>query len=536
MNFGKALLSNKSTLLTVSSVAALIGAFQYIRSRKRKAITLTQSETFYVTRNASWFSLSSLAQSGSSNSSMSGKPNERARLDSTSSDAPNGHQHPEGPNIGFDSNPSWLHGSSQKKGVTFTRSDLHRGNSKGAKLMVALVGLPGRGKTYIGRKIARYLRWISYRTRAFSLAKYRLDRLGTKTADFFDPTCSTNYNQRTGLMMEALDDALRYLSRGGEIAILDGTNTTRDRRDLIRQRVAKEEGYDILWIESLDESGDDITDKQLEELRNSPDFLDKVDYERRMNYYKANYESLQDDEGSFIKVYNGGRSLHLHEIHGFLRSKIVSFVMNLHTESRPIYITRHGESEFNVRGIIGGDSGLSPRGILFSKALAEFMFNEELSKEEAEQLCVWTSNMRRARETALEMKCRPEKLVEWRSLREIEVGVCDGLSYEQVKTQFPEEYRARVQDKLRYRYPRGESYLDVIARLEPVIFELERQKGPVLVAAHQAVLRCLYAYFLDMPLEEIPFLSIPLHTLIRLETKAYGCKEKRMKIVIDEKQ
>lgn len=33
--------------------------------------------------------------------------------------------------------------------------------------------------------------------------------------------------------------------------------------------------------------------------------------------------------------------------------------------------------------------------------------------------------------------------MEWRSLREIEVGICDGLSYEQIKTKFPEEYRAR---------------------------------------------------------------------------------------------
>jgi broad specificity phosphatase PhoE len=133
--------------------------------------------------------------------------------------------------------------------------------------------------------------------------------------------------------------------------------------------------------------------------------------------------------------------------------------------------------------------------------------------------------------------CSPQipckKLVEWRSLREIEVGVCDGLSYEQMKVKFPEEYRARDQDKLRYRFPRGESYMDVIVRLEPVIFELERQQEPLIIVAHQASLRCLYAYFLDLPTEEIPFLSIPLHTLIRLEAKAYGCKEKRMRIIVD---
>ncbi len=56
--------------------------------------------------------------------------------------------------------------------------------------------------------------------------------------------------------------------------------------------------------------------------------------------------------------------------------------------------------------------------------------------------------------------------VEWRALREIEVGICDGLTYDQVKVKFPEEYRARMQDKLKYRYPRGESYMDVITRLE----------------------------------------------------------------------
>ncbi|KAL6577035.1 hypothetical protein OROMI_011311 [Orobanche minor] len=43
--------------------------------------------------------------------------------------------------------------------------------------------------------------------------------------------------------------------------------------------------------------------------------------------------------------------------------------------------------------------------------------------------------------------------------------------------------------------------------LEPVIIELERQRAPVVVISHQAVLRALYAYFADRPLKEIPHIE-----------------------------
>ena len=60
------------------------------------------------------------------------------------------------------------------------------------------------------------------------------------------------------------------------------------------------------------------------------------------------------------------------------------------------------------------------------------------------------------------------------------------------------------------RYPSGESYRDVIARLETVIIELERERECVCVVAHQAVLRALYGYFTDTPLQvsgqRLPFL------------------------------
>lgn len=70
------------------------------------------------------------------------------------------------------------------------------------------------------------------------------------------------------------------------------------------------------------------------------------------------------------------------------------------------------------------------------------------------------------------------------------------MTYEEIKEKYPEDFAARDCNKFAYRYPRGESYEDLVGRLEPVIMELERQEN-VLVVSHQAVLRCLLAYFLD---------------------------------------
>jgi 6-phosphofructo-2-kinase len=49
-----------------------------------------------------------------------------------------------------------------------------------------------------------------------------------------------NVNLRLELMHRAVEDMLQYLNRGGECAILDGTNFTQERRNIIQSRVAKE--------------------------------------------------------------------------------------------------------------------------------------------------------------------------------------------------------------------------------------------------------------------------------------------------------
>ncbi|CAM9214105.1 unnamed protein product [Hapterophycus canaliculatus] len=97
----------------------------------------------------------------------------------------------------------------------------------------------------------------------------------------------------------------------------------------------------------------------------------------------------------------------------------------------------------------------------------------------------------------------------------------DVLLARKVETEYPDEFAARETDKLRYRYPEGEGYLDVVNRLDPVVVALEMEDRPVLVVSHQAVLRCLYAYFHDIPLREMPHIPISLHTVVKLTPVDY---------------
>lgn len=65
----------------------------------------------------------------------------------------------------------------------------------------------------------------------------------------------------------------------------------------------------------------------------------------------------------------------------------------------------------------------------------------------------------------------------------------------------------------------GESYLDVIERLEAVVLEIEsrRVEEPLVIVSHQATLRCLTAYFKGVPLKNLPHLPVPLHSLVKLQ-------------------
>jgi broad specificity phosphatase PhoE len=200
--------------------------------------------------------------------------------------------------------------------------------------------------------------------------------------------------------------------------------------------------------------------------------------------------------------------------------------MNIRVLPRTIYITRHGETDMNDTGRIGGDGNLSERGLQYAKALAQYIEKEQAVKKD---LRIWTSLMKRTMQTVALVDVAKEH---WKALNEIDAGVCEGLTYSEIEQQYPEDFRRRDENKYHYRYPGGESYEDLVMRLEPVIMELERQQN-VLVVCHQAVARCLLAYFLDINQDELPYIRVPLHTVIKLTPVAYGCRSEHVKFDIE---
>ncbi|KAK4053739.1 Fructose-2,6-bisphosphatase [Microbotryomycetes sp. JL201] len=414
-----------------------------------------------------------------------------------------------------------------------------------AKIVVAMVGLPARGKSYLSNKLMRYMLWLEYQVKVFNVgqlrrAKYKkkAEQTGHKedqSANFFDANNKEAAKEREAMAAECLENLIAWLRAGGNIGIHDATNTTRARRQALVDRIKREPGIKLMFIESMCTdpaviaaniavkvaSGDPDYDGQ------EPSQAEK-DFRERIQHYERSYEPLDevlDKEVTYCKMVNVGKQVTLNRIDGYLQSRVAFFLMNLHLTPRSIYFTRHGESQYNVEGKIGGDAPLSSRGEMYMRALPQ-LIQEKLGDT---PLTVWTSTLKRTIQTA---SLLPYEKLTWKSLDELDAGVCDGMTYEEIEVSYPEDYAARDDDKFNYRYRGGESYRDVVIRLEPVILELERQQN-ILVVCHQAVLRCLYAYFHNLPQDELPYLKIPLHTVIKLTPKAYGCDEERFALPIE---
>ncbi|KAM3077410.1 6-phosphofructo-2-kinase [Clarireedia jacksonii] len=513
-----------------------------------------------------------------------------------------------------------------------------------SKLVVVMVGLPARGKSYITKKIQRYLSWQQHETRIFNVGTRRRvavcqqsngtpqsampsassptpvqpNRSGStsgaidaptqaahillngvaptqqqqeetkgldlkkvsspgelpnqqtmdQSANFFDPQNAKAAMIRDQVAMATLDELLDFLLLGnGAVGILDATNSTIERRSLLFKHIKEREPkLGILFIESVCEDEALLEANMRLKLR-GPDYKDKdpeaslKDFKKRVAAYASAYVPLgkyeEDNHMQYIKMIDVGRKVIHYQLKGFLTGGIASYLSTFNLAPRQIWITRHGKSEDNALGKLGGDSDLTEEGLQYAHVLHNFItrkrkewLNEQqqsaiesakyppggeasrtppypdiMGELEDKNFCVWTSMLKRSIQTADHFEHDDDYDVKnWEMLNELNAGAFEGLTYKEIEQRYPEEYEKRARDKLHYIYPGvgGEGYLQVISRLRDMVRELERITDHVLIIGHRSIARVLMAYFMDLTRDDIADLDVPLGMLYAIEPKPYG--------------
>lgn len=194
--------------------------------------------------------------------------------------------------------------------------------TNGDKLVVVMVGLPGRGKTYIARKLARYLRFFhGAPAEVMNIGNYRRKLFGAEqTHEFFDYTNEKHMDDRFRAAELAMQDLKKYITSGnelGRVAVFDGSNIQRFRRKWILKELLPivQSKTHIIFVECVT-TDSQVLNIHLEGIQRSLPDYEKLtdadaaaDFSHRIEHSKAAYEPIDDDSLSWIKIVDGGRQV-----------------------------------------------------------------------------------------------------------------------------------------------------------------------------------------------------------------------------------
>ena len=175
-----------------------------------------------------------------------------------------------------------------------------------------------------------------------------------------------------------------------------------------------------------------------------------------------------------------------------------------------LYLIRHGETEGNnikrYKGSI--DVPLSERGMKQMEKVARYLSqNIKLLENHLSRLgAIYCSDLSRAIKSA-EIIAEPYSLnpVIIPELRERNFGIWEGMSFDEIKEKYPEEFEAWAVNPLKFSPMKGESTLEVRERVVKVLDEIiNHHNGEhIAIVAHGGVNRIILCHFLGIPLENI---------------------------------
>ena len=163
-----------------------------------------------------------------------------------------------------------------------------------------------------------------------------------------------------------------------------------------------------------------------------------------------------------------------------------------------IYLARHGETDWNVCGLMQGitDTELNENGLAQAARLGEAMIGRGISH-------VYTSHLKRANRTGQIVAGRLGVPCDVREgLQELDMGSWSGRVWREVCAEEPERIRNWQSNRRFSRPPQGESYQELLDRFVPAIVHIAKEvKGDVMVVSHNGSIRAFLAELYGTPLE-----------------------------------
>ena len=145
-----------------------------------------------------------------------------------------------------------------------------------------------------------------------------------------------------------------------------------------------------------------------------------------------------------------------------------------------LYLIRHGQSAGNAEGRFGGHgpTPLSELGQKQAELTAKLLAKEGIH-------AIYSSDLHRAVQTAQPLADLLDLRIHTSSaFRERHVGVLEGLTFDESKAQFPDDYYALVNRSVNHVISGGESYRHLLRRITTKLHDLIRQHNGERVAIY----------------------------------------------------
>jgi len=164
------------------------------------------------------------------------------------------------------------------------------------------------------------------------------------------------------------------------------------------------------------------------------------------------------------------------------------------------------------------DIGMSEAGYRQVEKLGEYLAKEKID-------AVYSSDLKRAMDTA-EVICagRGVEIVACPELRECNYGSCEGLTFQEIGTNYPDVAAKCINFTLKLEFPEGEGFEEFIERTSGFLSKLDKHAASdtILIASHNGPLRVLVLRLLGIEMEHWWQIRIDTASLSIVETYPRG--------------